>query len=62
MQVIIHDTGQNCKRENENGGKVALEMCRPLIARERGSTGSIGSIGSKGLMRRIKIRSAAEFR
>ena len=33
---------------------------RPLIACERGSAGSIGSRGSTGVVRRIKIRSAAE--
>ena len=34
--------------------------CWPLIAFERSSAGSIGSRGSTGVVRRIKIRSAAE--
>ena len=34
---------------------------RPLIACERGSAGSVGSMGSAGKVRRIKIKSAAEF-
>ena len=46
-------------------GKIDSGLARvafpPLIARERGSAGSIVSKGSKGLVRRIKIRSAAEF-
>ena len=35
--------------------------CFPLIAFERGSAGSTGSVGSTGVVRRIKISSAAEF-
>ena len=39
---------------------LALGACRPLIACERGSAGAKGSEGSTGVVRRIKIRSAAE--
>ena len=44
------------------GSKFALWTCRPAIACERGSVGSVGSMGSKGKVRRIKIRSAAEYK
>ena len=37
-------------------------ICIPLIACERGSVGSVGSTGSKGKVRRMKIRSAAEYK
>ena len=46
------------------GSGVALVACRLLIACESGgagSTGSEGSEGSTGAVRRIKIRSAAEY-
>ena len=42
-----------------------MEAHIPLIACERGSVGSVGSVGStgsKGKVRRMKIRSAAEYK
>ena len=42
------------------GSGLAHGACRPLITCESGSAGSIGSRGSTGLVRRIKIKSAAE--
>ena len=44
------------------GSGLAPWACRPSIACERGSAGSTGSEGSMGVVRRIKIRSAAEYR
>ena len=42
------------------GFRVSPWAGRPMITCERGSAGSIGSKGSTGVVRRIKIRSAAE--
>lgn len=39
-----------------------MEAHIPLIACERGPVGSVGSMGSKGKVRRMKIRSAAEYK
>ena len=39
-----------------------MEAHIPLIACERGSVGFVGSMGSKGKVRRMKIRSAAEYK
>ena len=39
-----------------------MEARIPLIACERGSVGSVGSTGSKGKVRRMKIRSVAEYK
>ena len=40
--------------------RVSLSGVVPFDYVQKGSAGSVGSVGSKGLVRRIKIRSAAE--
>ncbi len=42
--------------------RLAHGACCPLIMCERGSAGSVGSTGSAGKVRRIKIKSAAEYK